>query len=465
MEKPTSPDRKTAEAMVDRLKYELPEAREEVESLGLIQQRAHMSEHETQDLYTSLQVAYTNSQAEVKELKKRYNALHKSTTAQLQKVEGRKKQAEVNTQMALMRVEELSEELQQCKDELFNLQPPNQVADTQIGAEWETLCSGITSWIDNQSGGIEDLRTQLRDLKAETELSEALDQYWGEDRQLLANHYSIQPNIFEELIRYNIHRLLEDRIFHDRVYMVGLHQTEAKTLHTIERLMATMTPPRGKKQHLPVTRLRLLPPTISISINVNLSDPSSIGLWRSEALLTLSSTPSYERLRDEAAQRISQEASDFLEPLLPRRKHGAMSVFHREVTLPAIKLASTMRQSTATYRFVFRVAPNKYAEERPPLPRPGGASRLYKADLEDMDVLDVGSNIMLKKGRDYEEANDGSIAESILVVHPALHRVGPTEGIALSKQVVLANLFKPPLRRGQARDVESSRGLLGFMFS
>ena len=75
----------------------------------------------------------------MKELKKRYNALHKSTTAQLVNVEGRRKQAEVNTQMALMRVEELSEELQQCED------APSQVADTHIDAEWETLCSSITS--------------------------------------------------------------------------------------------------------------------------------------------------------------------------------------------------------------------------------------------------------------------------------------------------------------------------------
>ena len=78
--------------------------------------------------------------------------------------------------------------------------------------------------------------------------------------------------------------------------------------------------------------------------------------------------------------------------------------------MPAIKLASIMRQSTATYRFVFRVCPEQVCGRATSF---ATARRRYKADLEDMDVLDVGSNIMLKKGRDYEEeAKDGSIAES-----------------------------------------------------
>ena len=454
--------------MGDRLKYELSEGCKKVESLSLIQQHPQISEHETQDLYNSLQVALTNSQAETKELKKKNNALHKSTTAQLMSVEGRRRQAEMNTQMALTRVEELTEQLHECIDALFDLQPPNQVTDAQIETEWEILCSKITFWIDNQSGGIDDLQTQLKELKAEIELSEALDQYWGEDRQLLANHYSHHPIIFDELLRYNIHRLLEDRVFHDRVYMVGLHPSEAKILHTIERLMARMTPQRGKKQPFPITVLRLLPPIISISVDVNLLDPSSIGLWRSDALAALSSTTSYGRHQEEAAQDITKEASEFLEPLLPHRKHGAMSKFHNEVTMPAIKLASTMRRSTSNYRFVYRVAPNTYSEERPPLPRPGEASRLYKADLQDMDIVDVGTHIKLKKHKEYKEAKDGSIGESILVVHPALHRMGPTEGISLSKQVTLANLFKPPPRGGTTRDPEAGRRLLesfGITFS
>lgn len=204
---------------------------------------------------TNLQVAYTISQNELIELKKKYKTLqnehdviHEQRTAQLiSDVEGRRKQADANTQIALLKVQELSEELQRCKDELFNLQPPNPVADTHISAEWDALCSSITTWIDDQSGGVEDLRTQLRELDANNKYSKALAKYWGEDRQLIANHYSQSSNILDELLRYNIHCFLETKVFNDRVYMVGLSPSEAKLLLTIEREMAKLEPRRGKK--------------------------------------------------------------------------------------------------------------------------------------------------------------------------------------------------------------------------
>ncbi|CAD6567999.1 MAG: hypothetical protein ASARMPREDX12_001036 [Alectoria sarmentosa] len=398
---------------------------------------------------TNLQVAYTISQNESIELKKNYKArqnerdvIHEQRTAQLLSgVEGRRKQADANAHIALLKVQELSEELQKCKDELFNLQPPNPVADTHISAEWDALCSSITTWIDDQSGGVEDLRTQLRELSANNKLSKALAEYWGEDRQLIANHYSQSSNILDEILRYNIHCFLEATVFDDRVYMVGLSRPEARLLFKIEREMAKLEPRR---------------------------DPSDIGLWRSEALAALSSSAGFSTSLRENAQKIRQEASEILEPLLQRRASSAMSTFDRDIIMPAIRLASTLRQSTANYHFVFRVASNKHEENRPALRKPGIGLQLYKSDLEAIDVLDVGSGITLKKGRNYEEASDGRIANSILVVHPALYRESATERILVSRQLVLAELLKPPQRRGQARDVEGSRGLfdkLGLKFT
>ena len=204
---------------------------------------------------TNLQVAYTISQNELIELKKKKKTLqnerdvnHEQRTAQLiSDIEGRRKQADANTQIALLKVQELSEELQKCKDELFNLQPPNPVADTHISAEWNALCSSITTWIDDQSGGIEDLRIQLRELNANDQYSKALAKYWGDDRQFIANHFSQSSSILDEILRYNIHCFLEAKVFDDRVYMVGIPPSEAKLLLTIEREMAKLEPRRGKK--------------------------------------------------------------------------------------------------------------------------------------------------------------------------------------------------------------------------
>ena len=168
-------------------------------------------------------------------------------------------------------------------------------------------------------------------------------------------------------------------------------------------------------------------------------------------------------LLKEDVRKINQEAVEFLEPLLPYRASDAMAAFHRNIIMPAIRLAKTMRQSTSDYHFIFHVS-SRYEERRPRLQRPGKFLPLYKADLGHIDVLDVGTGITLKKGKEYEEAKDRSIAESILVVHPALSRRGKTGEIILKQQVVLAKCVKPPRRQGQSKDVESSRGLVGNLF-
>ena len=215
---------------------------------------------------TKLQVAYATSERKSDELKaknktlqNRYDVMYGKMAAQVLDVEGRRKQADANSYLALLRVQEITEDLQKCKDELFNLQPPNQVSDTHISAEWEALCSGITTWIDDHSGGIEDLRIRLRELSTNKEFSKALSEYWGEDRQLIANHYSQGSHILDELLRYNIHCFLEEKIFDDRVYMVGLYPPEAKLLLTIERKLAQLEPRRGKKELFLRYRSPLLP--------------------------------------------------------------------------------------------------------------------------------------------------------------------------------------------------------------
>lgn len=188
------------------------------------------------------------SQQELNELKNNCTALQKKldkTKANLRVEEERRKQAE---RLGRIRVQELSAELQTCKDELFNLQPPNQVPDTDISAEWKVLRSSITNWIDDKSGGIDSLQPQLMELKARKEHSYALDEYWGEDRQFIADRYSKDSNILDELLRYNVHRFLEEKVFDDAVYMVGLSPSEANLLHTIERALATLEPSRGKKE-------------------------------------------------------------------------------------------------------------------------------------------------------------------------------------------------------------------------
>ena len=199
---------------------------------------------------------WINVDNELKDLKRNYATLekkHEMTLAQKLDIETGKKEAEENLELALTKLRDISEELQNCKDELFSLQPPNSVTDSHVIKEWGAVCSSIGFWIDNESGGIEDLRSQLKELSDNQKFTKRLNEYWGEDKQLIANHYSknhySKDNpIFDKLLLYNIHRLLEDRVFNDSVYLVGLYPSTAKLLRTIEETMAEMKPPRGKRK-------------------------------------------------------------------------------------------------------------------------------------------------------------------------------------------------------------------------
>ena len=240
---------------IEGSEHQLATAYEESEDIVHLKKQAIIMERkwiDANELNTTLQVAYNQSQDELNEVKKKYQTLesgnatlYKRMNDQVLEVEGRRKEAEAKTQVALFKIQDVSEELQRCKDELFNLQPPNQVADTSISAEWEALCANITNWIDDQAGGIDDLRSQLRELKAKEEFSDIIDRYWGKDRQLLANHYSKEISILDDLLRFNIHCLLENRVFDGRVYMVGMRCSDAELLRTIELDMAGREPQRG----------------------------------------------------------------------------------------------------------------------------------------------------------------------------------------------------------------------------
>ena len=137
-----------------------------------------------------------------------------------------------------------------------------------------------------------------------------------------------------------------------------------------------------------------------------------------------------------------------------------MSIFHHEVTMPAINLASTIRHSTATYRFVFRVFPEQQVRRR--ATSFATASRLHKTDLEDMDVLEyhVEEGKGLRGGGERREYRGGGARGA------SSRRADRRHSFEyVNKSFLPICSFKPPQRRGQAGDAESSRGLLGFMFS
>ena len=234
-EKLVNISRRNTEDSVRSRREELERARTENQSLR----------EENQNLRGVLEYREREASEIERREKAKYNQFYKTITAQLEKSQAEKAKLEEIARNTRSKLRAKEEELQKCKDELFDLQPPSQISDAQIGNEWERLCESITRWIDDQAGGTGSVYPELKRLRQMDDFNGTVALYWGNDRQELVQHASHYPYIIDVLIRYNIHCLLEETIFDKSVYMFGLRIRSAKLLTMIEKQMNALEPRRG----------------------------------------------------------------------------------------------------------------------------------------------------------------------------------------------------------------------------
>lgn len=250
---------KEAETIIKDLRHQLTDTRAKVtlaeskfrEAVATANQRRRQLQ-ENEGLIKGFQVAHEGLEKDFNKLKCKYDKLYdnhqmsyQTTTDQLQVSQANQRQLQELVQNSQVRANDLAEELKVCKDELFSLQPPNQTSDTQISAAWEALCSNIVQWIDDQAGDFNNLTSELKILQENAQLTQTVQFYWGRDRQQMAIRYR---NILEDLLRYNIHCLLEKRVFAPQVYMPGLTPQECEVLSMVERTMLRGVPSKGKSR-------------------------------------------------------------------------------------------------------------------------------------------------------------------------------------------------------------------------
>ena len=249
-EKFASISRRNTEDSARSPREELEKAREENKILReenkIIREEDRSLREENKSLSDLLKYRESEANEVLRRETDKYNQLYKTTTTQLEKLRAEKAKTEEIARKTHLKLQAKEEELQKCKDELFDLQPPSQISDVQIGNEWEMLCGNITRWIDDQAGGMGSLSSELKRLKQLNQFTKTISFYWGIDRQELAHHANSYPNIIDMLIRYNIHCLLEETVFHESVYMFGLQRKSAELLTMIENQMSALEPRRGK---------------------------------------------------------------------------------------------------------------------------------------------------------------------------------------------------------------------------
>lgn len=210
---------------------------------------------------------YLQSEHEKEDLRQRDADLHESylefcekTHKEVQEANDRGSAAEEEERKWKLKAKELSDELSQCKDELFSLQPHWGASDTQIASDWDSLCQQITRWVDDEAEFTKELLEQLTDLKQRGHLTSTILKYWAPDRQLIVNRYDLNDDL-DWLVRYNIHCLLETFIFSETVCLFGLTEEDARLIRAMERSLSTLKPQRGES-------IRLMPQLFYIANSI-----------------------------------------------------------------------------------------------------------------------------------------------------------------------------------------------------
>ena len=168
-----------------------------------------------------------------------------TTKEELGRLQQKYSEMEKTHQMYCTRVEGLERELVACKDKIFSLQPPSQVTDSEILRGWKALCAQIDQWIDDESGGMDDVRPLLIEgrlengsLKSSIERLEKLERSDG----LISGN----PCILDGVIRAMIYDILLEEILAENVSMPGLTPEMVELLFMLEKSLEGLEPRRGR---------------------------------------------------------------------------------------------------------------------------------------------------------------------------------------------------------------------------
>ena len=154
------------------------------------------------------------------------------------------------------------------------------------------------------------------------------------------------------------------------------------------------------------------------------ADPVFIDLWKSETLQAMRASDGFAQRQNEAASTVTEHVYRQLGPFLSKLESldsKAISNFHGEVVMTAVRLASTMRCSSISYFAAFT----------------DNVSPISQSDLFTYQIRDAESGKLKpdKPGSKQEVA----IGDRILTVQPGLYKRARTaEAIELQKPIVLA---------------------------
>ena len=134
--------------------------------------------------------------------------------------------------------------------------------------------------------------------------------------------------------------------------------------------------------------------------------------------------PEFTAQQSTQALTVSQALYSTLAPLLPTSqiRPDGWKPLHEQVTMPAVRLATSMRRSIVDYRIWSRASVKRGDNGN------GGNLPVYITAVQRASMVDLASNKVIRPDSVLKVAEDGRIGEEMLIVQPSLLRVQTESG-------------------------------------
>ncbi|SLM40395.1 hypothetical protein LPUS_01406 [Lasallia pustulata] len=359
----------------------------------------------------------------------RYKKHHTELLEYLQQFEGRYKLLEsrnAEAEDALKKMHEkaglLQSQLQECKDDLFRLQPLNQISDSTILQQYEILNQQIASWIDTFFCWI-DGENALREASGRP-----LHPHFQVEDASLQGLFASSPNAAEYWLRGWLHSRLQMEVFVEGIYLSCLPEDYVELIKVIEQSMRALKPKRGKS----------MPTSSQLTAAPNsFTDSSTIDSWRSETLAALANHPRMISLRSAKALHLARQ---IYQPIMSAATEGChqpeiLHSLHERIVIPAMELALNIQLTLGRYYF------------SPCMDSISAAK--HRFTLNDISahsvMIDISTRRTLKDKSLVILADDGTIGAELLVLEPSLLRRGRggNPDVLMRKVVYLVELDRP----------------------
>ena len=220
-----------------------------------------------------------------------------------------------------LRLTATQEDLQACRDDIFNMQPPTQTEDADIANHFDSLCQLTANWVDSEITKLEDAYPNVR----------AHSMFAAAGKPLYEDLLKKYPEAGEYVVRHEIHAYLQRTIIGEAAYLPGLPFRTRKVLQDIEEGMALLEPVRGSNVSTACYQLLL----------TRSADSKTINNWRSETIRAICATKTYNTSKDENLARVTFGLFDHIRNYLPMTSENeqCMQRLFDQVVIPAAQFA------------------------------------------------------------------------------------------------------------------------------